>query len=135
MPKKLKGGTLWVFSPSILSQNSKKLEGGPFGKIFIPKEKTHNAKKTERRDPLVSSGIVCYPGNLFGSVPWANGYNLASSQNFVEFLVELFWSYFRCVEKKLLTKSHDYSGLFSLEKRQLKRNYWKLKLSKIPASK
>ena len=29
--------------------------------------------------PLASSGIVCYAGNLFGSVPCANGYNLASS--------------------------------------------------------
>ena len=48
--------------------------------------------KTEREDPLVLSGIVCYAGNLFGSVPWANRYNLASSQNFVELLVELFWT-------------------------------------------
>ena len=49
-------------------------------------------KKTEREDPLVSSGIVCYAGNLFGSVPWATRYILASSVNFVELLVELFWS-------------------------------------------
>ena len=28
--KKLKGGTFWDFSTSILSQNSKKIEGGPF---------------------------------------------------------------------------------------------------------
>ena len=44
-------------------------------------------------DPLVSSGIVCYAGNLFGSVPWANRYRyiLASSENFVEHLVGLFW--------------------------------------------
>ena len=35
MPKKLKGGTLWDFSTSILSQNSKKIEGGLFvEKIF-----------------------------------------------------------------------------------------------------
>ena len=49
-------------------------------------------KKTEREDPLVSSGIVCYAGNLFGSVPWATRYILASSVNFVELLAELFWS-------------------------------------------
>ena len=30
--------------------------------------------------------------NLLGSLLWANRYNLASSQNFVELLVELFWS-------------------------------------------
>ena len=29
--KKLKGGILWDFPTSILSQNSKKIEGGPFG--------------------------------------------------------------------------------------------------------
>ena len=30
MPKKLKGGTLWDFPTSILSQNIKKMQGGPF---------------------------------------------------------------------------------------------------------
>ena len=48
--------------------------------------------KKQRGDPLVSSGIACYSGNLFVSVPWANRYNLAFSRNFVELLVELFWS-------------------------------------------
>ena len=47
--------------------------------------------KKLKGDPLVFSGIVCYAGNLLGSVPWANRYHLASSQNFVELLVELFW--------------------------------------------
>ena len=72
-------------------------------------------------DPLVSSGIVCYAGNLFGSVPWANRYILASSESFVELLVELFWSV-QVVFKKTLTKSHDYSRLFSKEKLRLKMN-------------
>ena len=35
MPKKLKGGTLWDFSTSVLSENSKKIEGGPLGKKFF----------------------------------------------------------------------------------------------------
>ena len=52
-------------------------------------KKSHSA---EKMDPLVTSGIVCYAGNLFGSVPWTNRYILASSENFVELLVELFWS-------------------------------------------
>ena len=56
------------------------------------RKKSHNPEKTEREDPLISSGIVCYAGNLFGSVPWATRYILASSVNFVELLVELFWS-------------------------------------------
>ena len=51
---------------------------GPFYEKKFPK-KSLNAEKTERGDPLASTGIVCYEGNLFGSVPWANGYNLASS--------------------------------------------------------
>ena len=65
----------------ILLQNQK-IEGGlSWGK------KSHSA---EKMDALVSSGIVCYAGKLFGSVPWANRYILASSENFVELLVELF---------------------------------------------
>ena len=37
VPKKLKGGTLWDFPASILSQNSKKLKGGSFGEFFFQK--------------------------------------------------------------------------------------------------
>ena len=87
--KKLKGGTLWDFSTSILLQNSKQIEGGEFrGEKFFLKK----VAVPKKMDPLVSSGIVCYEGNLFGSVPWANRYILVSSENFVELLVELFWS-------------------------------------------
>ena len=42
--KKLKGGTLWDFPTSILSQNSKKIEGGPLGKK-IPEKKSRSAEK------------------------------------------------------------------------------------------
>ena len=45
---------------------------GPFAwkKNF---EKSRTVAKTNLKgDPLVSSGIVCYAVNLFGSVPWAN---------------------------------------------------------------
>ena len=45
MPKKIGRGTLWDFSTSILSQNSKKIEG-PFG--IFSKKKSHNAEKTKR---------------------------------------------------------------------------------------
>ena len=62
--KKLKGGTLWDFPTSILSQNIKKMQGGPFeGKKFEKKsEKKCLAvpKKIERGDSLVSPGMVCY---------------------------------------------------------------------------
>ena len=58
--KKLKGGTLWDFSTSILSQNIKKMQGDPLGKIFFSKKKSRSAEKNERGDPLVSLGMVCY---------------------------------------------------------------------------
>ena len=62
--KKLKGGTLWNFPTSILSQNSKKLKGGPFRdkKKFRKKSRTV-PKKTQRGDPIVSSGFVSYDKN------------------------------------------------------------------------
>ena len=110
MPKKLKGRTLWAFLTSIQLQNSKIIERGThWWKKF--EQKSHSVEKNLKGDPLVSSGIVCYAGNLFGSVPCANRYNLAFSQNFTELLVELFWSL--QVVLKTLTKSHDYSRLFS----------------------
>ena len=102
MPKKLKGGTLWDFSTSILSQNSKKIEGGTLRGIFFPNKKSRNAEKTER-GPLVSSGIVCYAEILFGSVPWANRGNLKFCRTILV----------SSGIKKALTKSHDYSRLFS----------------------
>ena len=40
----------------------KKIEGGPFGEKYFFPEKSHNAEKTEREDPLVSLGMVCYAG-------------------------------------------------------------------------
>ena len=59
MPKKTERGTLWDFSTSILSQNSKKIEGGPFGEKFYEKCLAV-PKKIEKGDPLVSPGMVCY---------------------------------------------------------------------------
>ena len=88
--KKLKGEHFEIFQNPFCCKTPKN-EGDPFWKKNFEK-KSHSAEKNLKRDPLVSSGIVCYAGNRFGSVPWANRYNLASSQNFVELLVELFWS-------------------------------------------
>ena len=84
--KKLKGRTLWDFSTSILLQNSKKIEGGLswWKKFFLKK-----VAQCRKNGPF---GLVRYCMLLFGSVPWANRYILASSENFVELLVELFWS-------------------------------------------
>ena len=47
--KKTERGTLWHFPISILSQNSKKIEGGHFGgKFFSGKKVSQCRKKTER---------------------------------------------------------------------------------------
>ena len=67
-------------------------------RIFL----SHSAKKNRKGDPLVSSRIVCYEENVFGSVPCAN----KAIKNFVELLVELFWS-LQVYRQKTLTKSHD----------------------------
>ena len=58
--KKLKGGTLWDFSTSILSQNIKKMQGGPFGEKFFFRKKVSQCRKNERGESLVSPGMVCY---------------------------------------------------------------------------
>ena len=62
--KKLKGGTLWDFPTSILSQNIKKKQGDPLRKKNFEKKSEKNClavpKKIERGDSLVSPGMVCY---------------------------------------------------------------------------
>ena len=62
--KKLKGGTLWDFPTFIPSQNSKKIEGGPFGEKNSG-NKSQCRKKIGRGDPLVSPGMVWYAGKPF----------------------------------------------------------------------
>ena len=64
--KKLKGGTLWDFSTSILSQNIKKMQGTLWGKFFF-----RSAEKNERGS--LWSRAVWYVTrknrkSLFGSV-------------------------------------------------------------------
>ena len=62
--KKLKGGTLWDFPTSILSQNIKKMQGDPLRKKKFEKKFRKKClavpKKIERGDSLVSPGMVCY---------------------------------------------------------------------------
>ena len=50
--------------------------------------------------------------NVFGSVPWAKGYNLKFGRIFRRTVLVT-----SGVSKKTLTKSHDYSQLFYQEKR------------------
>ena len=51
MAKKLKGGIPWDFSTSVLSENSKKIGGGPFGVFF--EKKSHRVENALREYPLV----------------------------------------------------------------------------------
>ena len=60
MPKKLKGGTLWDFSTSILSQNIKKLKWDPLRKIF---RKSLTVPKKSKGRRFVSSSFVRYAKN------------------------------------------------------------------------
>ena len=103
--KKLKGGTLWDFSTSILSQNIKKMQGGPFGeKIFLRKKKSRSAEKNERGESLVSPGMVCYAEKQekpfwFSSLDEIVHFDAII---FCRTFVELFWSV-RVDRKKRVT--------------------------------
>ena len=109
--KKLKGGTLWDFSTSILSQNIKKMQGDPLGKIFFSKKKSRSAEKNERGESLVSPGMVCYAEKQekpfwFSSLDRIVHFDAII---FCRTFVELFWSV-RVDRKK---KSH-YNSRVSL---------------------
>ena len=93
--KKLKGGTLWDFSTSILSQNIKKNAGGTlWGNFFFSKKKYRSAEKNERGESLVSPGMVCYAEKqekLF----WFSSLDQIVHFDAIIFcrtFVELFWS-------------------------------------------
>ena len=92
--KKLKGGTLWDFSTSILSQNIKKMQGGPFEKKFLRKKKSRSAKKNERGESLFSPGMVCYAEKQEKPV-WFSSLDQIVHFDAIIFcrtFVELFWS-------------------------------------------
>ena len=95
MPKKTEWDPLGFSNiHSVASQNSKKIEGGPYGEIFFRKKVSQCRKKTLRGDPLVSPGMVCYAGKQ------ENPFWFSSLGQMVQFgaiifcrtFVELFWS-------------------------------------------
>ena len=135
--EKTERGTLWDFSTSILSQNSKKnwRGGRPFEKKKFPEKKSRNAEKKLKGGPF---GLVRYcmlRGKPFWFSPLGQRVQFGLLLKFCRtFWVELFWSLqvyrkkFKEI-KKTLTKSHEYSRLFSQGKRRLKRTHaysWKL---------
>ena len=117
--KKLKGWTLWDFSTSILSQNIKKMQGGPFGENFFFEKKVSQCRKNERGESLVSPGMVCYAEKQekpfwFGSLDQIVHFDAII---FCRTFVELFWSV-RVDRKKRVT----IIVAFHFMKRRLKRN-------------
>ena len=60
--EKLKGGTLWVFPTSILSQNSKQIEGGPFGEKNFRKKNPRSAEKKLEGGPFGLPGYSMVRG-------------------------------------------------------------------------
>ena len=119
MPKKLKGRTLWGFSTSISSQKQQKIEGALWGNFFS--EKSLTMPKKLKGGPLDSPGMVCYAAKQ-DKFFWFSSLGQMVQFGAIIFcrtFVELFWSV-QVVFKKTLTKSHDYSRLFSKEKRRLK---------------
>ena len=59
MPKKTERGPFGIFQQPFCRKTSKKLKGDPLGNFFSKKSLTV-PKQTERGDPLVSPGMVCY---------------------------------------------------------------------------
>ena len=94
---------LGFFNIHSVAKLPKKLKGDPLVGIFLKKVQ---CRKNLQGVPLVSTGIVYYAGNLFGSVPWVN---IGVFSKFCKLLIELFWS-LQVVLRKTLTK----------EKRRLK---------------
>ena len=115
MPKKLKGGTLWDFSTSILSQNIKKLKGDPLGKFFSKKSLTMPKK--------LKTGMVwlCYAEkeeNPFWFTSLGQMMQFGTIK-FTRTFLELFWS----VHVDWKKKSH-YNSRVSLHEAPTKNTVW-----------
>ena len=66
VPKNLKGGTLWDFQTSIMFQNIKKIEWGPFGTIkkFSKKSLIVPKKIQVKNTQIAKVGILsCFQGS------------------------------------------------------------------------
>ena len=99
--KKLKGGPFGIFQHPFCRKTAKKLKGDPLGKFCFPEKSLTMPKKTERGDPLVSPGMVCYAGKQ------EKPFWFSSLGQMVQFgaiifcrtFVELFWSVQVVLEK------------------------------------
>ena len=87
-----------------------KLQGGPFGDNFFSK-KCLNAEKTQRWERKEKPFWFSSPGQ---QVHFGDTLNICRTFGRTILVTET-------VSKKTLTESHDYSRLFSQEKRRLKK--------------
>ena len=82
-----------VFNIHFVAKHQK-IEGGTLQGNFFPEKKSHNAKKTERGDPLVSPGMVRYAGKQEKPF-WCSSLDQMVQFGAIIFcrtFVELFWS-------------------------------------------
>ena len=131
MPKKLKGGPFGIFQHPFCRKTPRKIggEGDPLRKKNSQKKSLAMPKKKLKGGPF---GLVRYcmlRGKPFWFSPLGQRVQFGVLLKFCRtFWVELFWSLqvyrkkFKEI-KKTLTKSHEYSRLFSLGKRRLKRTH------------
>ena len=83
-----------VFNIHFVAKQQKKLKGDPSGKIFFRKKSLTMPKKTERGDPSVSPGMVCYAGKQEKPF-WFSSLGQMEPVGAIIFcrtFVELFWS-------------------------------------------
>ena len=112
MPKKTEeGGPFGIFQHPLCRKTSKKCRGTLWGKILFRKKSLEVMKKNEKREPLVSPGMVCYAEKQekpfwFSSLDQILQFGAII---FCRTFVELFWSV-RVDRKK---KSH-YNSRVSL---------------------
>ena len=129
--KKLKGGTLWDFPTSILSQNIKKMQGGPFEGKKLRKKKSEKKclavpKKIERGDSLVSPGMVCYAEKQVKPF-WSSSLGQMVQFDTIIFCrtFKNYFGQFVWIEKK---KSH-YNSRVSLHEAPTKKSHYNSRVS------
>ena len=87
----LKGATLSDFLTSFVAKHQKIEEGTVWG--IFSRKKSHNAKKTENGDPLISPGIVCYSKKKEGKPFWFSSLGQMIQFGTIKFR-RLLWNYF-----------------------------------------
>ena len=119
-----RGGALWDFSTSILSQNIKKMQGGPFEEKKFRRKKFRKkclAVPKKMKGSLVSPGMVCYAEKQekpfwFSSLDQIVHFGpIIFCRTFKNYFGQFVW-----IEKKKKKKSH-YNSRVSLHEAPTKK--------------